>query len=293
MTSSINGVSPSLPQSQAAPPPSRLKGKPSIVIEILKGGALGAGVSGLITPLIYLTNMLMIPQRPVLKHCFSGVGLNSFNVIPQTALQMTTSRQMMNRLFPDKEQKKPLFLHELFVAAFAGACSSLVTTPGELLVQNCQKLSGMDTGLKANTWFKEAHQLKEIARRTYQAGGTSRFFVGTAAVGAREALWAMTYMALAPAIVKMYASRFGDNLGSDIAGAATAGAFGGVVTGPPQYLRVQKQNLALEAGKIPSYLTIIRSASITKLFTAVHVRSGTVAVACVLMTLGKKILYGG
>jgi hypothetical protein len=296
MSINSDGATPCSPPSQM-PTPQKVKGNASsFMVEIIKGGMLGGGVITACNPLIYLTNMAMSKTRPQLKYFFSGVAINSLNVIPQTAVQMTISRYALNWLYPDQNQNKPPFIITMFIAALAGASSAVATTPGELLVQQCQQLSGKNPSVKKNAWGREMDLYKHIVTQTFSAGGFKRFTAGMAAVGAREATWAMTYMALAPACIEWYNKRNENTvwyviLWNDIKGAGTAGAIGGVVTSPFQYMRVQKQIHVLDPNPLRSYFWIIQTAGVKGMFTGVHYRAFTVSVACILMTLGKNILY--
>lgn len=291
MSLTTNGASSPTPPHEM-PSPKKAQGSSSFPREIIKGGVLGAFVIGACNPIIYCSNMLLGGQVPVLKHCFSGVALNSLNVIPQTAIQMAWSRLLMNQFFPDHSQKKPSFFCEVAIAALAGAISSVATTPGELLVYQCQRLSGKNPSLKKNAWLREADLIMQIAKDIFRAGGWNRFAAGMTAVGAREAAWAITYIVLAPTCIKWYKQDHEDNLWDEIKGAGTAGAIGGIVTNPFQFLRIQKQIHALDPSPLPSYVCIIQTAGLKKLLvTGVHARAAAVATACILMTMGKKALY--
>ncbi len=244
-----------------------------ITEDIVKGSLIGSGVVVGLNPLFYWKNMKMIGQPFFWAHCWRGVSLSGACVIPQTALQVAIFHQLSTH----SKQQTPSFFHDLTLSTTAGSMSGLATVTVELLVQNYQKHPSL--------------KITEIANATLKSGGPLRFFSGGVALAARETLWVLSYMSLGTAFASLYAQFFGKNIYSDILGAATGGALAGVASTPADYLRAQKQDYAIRAIKVPSYWKMMKSQGIKRLFTGGIERSLGIAPACVLMMLGKKLLY--
>lgn len=248
--------------------------------QVLQKVAQGAGLGGLITmgltPGVYAKNMKMLGEPFVPKDCFRGIILLGINVVPQTAVQFVVNSLMMSVLYPSKGEQDLTFGQKLICSMVAGSASGLATVPGELVVQNYQKSRGTSMG--------------QIVSKAYQAGGVRRFFQGGTALAARESIWASAYLTLSGKIADIYSRYFTDKHACDVLGAGTAGVVGGVLTSPPDLLKVQKQDQALSKGRARSYLQIAKSEGLKGMFRGSVVRCTVVALACIMMTEGRRLL---
>ena len=198
----------------------------------------------ILTPGLYLKNMVMIGQKPLLRDCFKGVFLNGANVVPQTAVQIGTYAAMKRTLFPGKRDEELSFQEKLLCAGPAGALSGAATVGGEMIVQTLQKGAARD--------------VREAAALISGNGGVLRFTWGTTPLAAREVIWAATYLSLQPLISSYYAKPIANERVRQIAAAGTAGAIGGILTTPMDLLRARMQDCATRPGPQPTYAGIVR-----------------------------------
>jgi hypothetical protein len=271
------------------------------ITQIAQGALLGGWTTMLLNPGLYAVNMAMIGQKFVLKDSFRGVLLNSANVVPQTAVQVTIYNLIMKRYFPNKNEQELSLSDKLFCSTAAGGLSGFSTATGEMVVLNYQKQKVLT--LTVPEIFKKAYhaggveQSKEISEEkptfkkiAYHLGGIKRCQTGALPLGGREVVWASTYLVLGPVMSVLWQAIFGNKHVCDILGAASAGGAGGLLTHPLNYLRAQAQKDALTEQKPRSYWQILNEAGLKELSQGVKQRMAVTSAACVVITVGKKVM---
>lgn len=248
------------------------------LFEIYRGAILGGLTATLATPGLYAINMRMLKEKFVFRDCLKGVLLNGANVVPQTAVQVAVYGMMIKALFPHKRGEDLTFREKVFAAAIAGGVSGAATATGEMAVLNYQRQT------------QAALKIREIVVKAYQRGGIPRCFVGGAALGTREMIWAPAYLSLSPAFSAYLLPIFGNKHAADILGAAFAGGIAGFLTNAPNFLRAQKQKDAHLLEKPRSYRQIVAEEGASALLRGSKIRSVVVASACIFVTEAKKAL---
>ncbi len=235
------------------------------------GALLGIGVS-LLNPFFYAKNMRLIGAPFHFRHCFRGTGINAITGIPQAAVQISTLGLMKKILFSDQT-----FGQTLLVSSVAGALSGMTTVPVELVVQNIQK-SG-----------HEGYHTQRVVRDVVRINGIRGLFAGSGALMTREVVYVASYYVVAERISSIFAASFGQSRWTEVMGAGISGAVGGAVSTPLDYLRGLKQDQAVKR-RPENYRTIISRAGLSTCFRGVMERSLAVALACIVMNQGSKLL---
>jgi hypothetical protein len=249
----------------------------TIANDIYKGSLLGSAVVMGLTPLFYAKNMKMIGAPFSIRDSFRGLGINGVITIPQAALQITIYQLMKRSLYSDASNEHLSFSQNTICAGIAGTASGVATIPGELIVLHLQKNQ------------KIRNTSLEILRAVAKNNGKFGWYSGGSALSLRETIYLMSYTIIGEKIGKLFAQVIGNSKCAEGLGAATAGAIGGALTNPMDVLRVLKQDQA--SSNVPeSYLALIRSIGMKGLFRGVVERSAAVAIACLLMSQGNKLL---
>ena len=123
-----------------------------------------------------------------------------------------------------------------------------------------------------------------------QINGYRGLFNGGGALVGREIIYVVSYKIMAENISKLYAKTFEKSRLTDVLGAGTSGAIGGAVTTPLDCLRAVKQDQSLV--RTPeSYIKILNNCGYNGVLRGVAERSIAIALACIFMDQGSKILY--
>lgn len=245
--------------------------------DVWNGSLLGVGVS-LLNPFFYAKNMRMIQAPFSIRHCFRGTVINATTSIPQAAVQITTMQLMMRALYPDKGEKDLTDTQNLLRATVAGSVSALFTVPVELIVQNIQKLK------------QDGYHSARICKEVVKVNGLRGLMGGSGALIGREIIYVVSYKILAEKISRIFAHLFSPSPVTDLVAAGTAGAVGGAITTPLDFMRAIKQDQAIKR-RPQSYRQIIASIGVKGLFRGVAERSLAIALACIVMNQGSKYFY--
>lgn len=262
-------------QSNEMPAPRNVMG--NLYRDIWNGSVLGVGVS-LLNPFFYAKNMRMIGSPFSIRHCLRGTGINAATSIPQAAVQISMMQIMMRSLFHDKEESCLSTVQNIARASAAGTASGLFTIPVELIVQNIQKLK------------HKGYDSKKVAREVIRVNGFRGLMYGGGALTGREIVYVASYTVLAEKVNGLFSLIFGQTRVSELLGVGTAGAIGGAVSTPLDYLRAVKQDQALTR-KPQSYGELISSAGIRGLMRGTTQRCLAISLACIVMNQGSKIFY--
>lgn len=230
----------------------------STLEKVGEGAALGAGVTVVVTPLIYAKNMAMTKKPFVLGHCLRGVLFNGASVVPTTAAA-----------FAVEQATKPHF-GEMGAGFIAGFASGFISGPAEAVVQAKQT-----TALPV---FKIMQEAKLASLR------------GVLAVAAREGLYAPSYMVLSPWIGKKLQPHIENQKMRAVVQAMLSGAVVGPLTTPFDVLRAIKQDQLGKVERPPTYPEIVAQIGMKGLFRGVVWRSIACSIAIGLMQEGRNYL---
>lgn len=209
------------------------------------GAFAGAVEVCVMQPTVAVKNALQegraIPRAPGLL--YRGLGINAGSMAPITAVQFGSARLYEDALSTFKGGKLAQG-ERIGVAAFAGATSSLISSPAELLMIQQQRTG--DT-------------LSGAARRVISTYGVSKMYRGIGATAMRESLYVGGYMGLMPALRDFLAVQPSFQQlpnGSAIAAAGvTAGLLAAAASQPADTVKTRMQAL-LDSKAAPEYATL-------------------------------------
>ncbi|CAK4679708.1 unnamed protein product [Aphanomyces euteiches] len=133
-------------------------------------------------PLLYIKNCIQqnhpISFRPSVL--YRGVGIMSASMAPVTGVQFAVDGTLSSYLYKTNNVT-PSDATRIGTAAFAGACSSFLSSPAEL-VMTLQQRTG--------------HSLVQTTSDVIQKHGFTRLFVGIPLTMTREIVWCASFLAL-------------------------------------------------------------------------------------------------
>eukprot|EP00039_Didymoeca_costata_P001454 m.52634 g.52634 ORF g.52634 m.52634 type:complete len:505 (+) comp10807_c0_seq1:193-1707(+) len=204
--------------------PERSKG-PAVVETpgrmLFVGGLAGAVEVACMQPFVYWKNMEQIQQpmswRP--SAAYRGVFMNAASIAPITAIQYAANGWFS--ILYRKNTKKQTIMGYVGCAALAGAVSSVIVTPAELVV-----LSQQRTGLSVAATLQEIVRAKGLA-------GTMRGFSATTA---REIGWTVGFLGCTPIFKSTLQedSKFfrRNDIAASVASSLAAGQVAAILTQP-------------------------------------------------------------
>lgn len=262
-------------QSNEVPASRNLSG--NLYRDICNGSVLGVGVS-LLNPFFYAKNMEMIGSPFSIRHCLRGTVINATTSIPQATVQISLMQVMMRTFFPNREESSLSTVQHIARATVAGTASGIFTIPVELIVQNIQKLK------------HKGYDSRQVTREVVRVNGYRGLMYGGGALSGREIVYVASYTVLAEKVTGFFSLFFGQSSVSEFLGVGTAGALGGAVSTPLDYLRAVKQDQALTR-QPQSYRELISRAGLRGLMKGTAQRSLAISLACIVMNQGSKIFY--
>lgn len=152
---------------------------------LVVGGIAGAAECFAMQPVIYWKTVMQakIKFRP--GAMFNGVVVNAASIGPISALQYAGNGALLSLYFASNDTVAPTNSTQLGIAALAGALSSLITTPAELLMI-CQQRYRMS--------------LKGTFDALVGSRGLPGLFHGLGPTVLREAGWTFGFLGLTPAL---------------------------------------------------------------------------------------------
>jgi len=214
------------------------------------GAMLSAGVGILGSPLDYLKNMVMYGSKPSVRNCFRGVYLTAINDVPGASITMSTD-YVAKKYFKRKNKGKPMTtFQKILSGCIGGGFAGLCIAPGQMVVLNYQRKVEKDGKVLSKL---------EIVREAYRQGGIRRLFIGAEMTMIRDMKYGVAYLWLADIIAKYTAGWFRSEERSVAFGGIISGAIAGGASSPSDFMRIQKQGLALSGRNVLSYPQIYRS----------------------------------
>jgi len=186
------------------------------------GSLAGIVEAVVMQPFVYWKTMQQIrkPMSWAPAVAYRGVTINALSISPISGVQYAANG-VLNKLFESTMQRKPSMVQEMSLAAGAGAVSSLIVTPAELIMISQQR-SG-DT-------------LAKTLSTMWQAQGLKGFMRGFTTTTAREMGWTFGFLGLSPIFKKSLQedSKFfrRNEVGASAVSSLVAGQVAAVITQP-------------------------------------------------------------
>lgn len=238
--------------------------------KIAEGTALGSGAVTVLTPFLYVTARVADKQKVVWRQAMSSAPQLVAAVAPVTAVAYTMNA-VLTRAIAGEEKVSDS--QKVMISTVAGGIAGVVNTPFDLFAQDKQLR-------------KEAVGMKDTYQRVVQANGRMAMMSGCAAVVAREATWAASYMTMVKLVSQELQSRAYSSSQSEFMAAVTVGGALGIVSTPLYTLRYEKQKGLTEKKPKESYVSIAKRQGIKGLFSPVVPRTVTMVAASAIFSKG-------
>lgn len=187
----------------------------------IQGPVLGAGVMGLVTPLLKWTNHVYKGEKMPRGNYFSGAGAYALSAVPGYATTFAFKALLHRK--PEETSLK----YELFSSFAAGSLAGFVCTPFEAFAQNKQLTENLSS--------------KSIAQQMFTHHGYGAFFRGATSIMMREGLWSTVYMTAIPLVsASLQEQGVKKQYAEPLAMLTVAGAYG-LLSSPLNQLRYRKQ----------------------------------------------------
>ncbi|KAG9405084.1 hypothetical protein AC1031_004190 [Aphanomyces cochlioides] len=242
-------------------------------------------------PLLYIKNCIQqnhpISFRPTVL--YRGVGIMSASMAPVTGVQFAVDGTLSSYLYKTNNVT-PSDATRIGTAASAGACSSFLSSPAEL-VMTLQQRTG--------------HSLVQTTSDVVQKHGFTRLFVGIPLTMTREIVWCASFLALGPVFSEKLhdglPGTFGDRNTASISqrtatsliGSVGAGLVAVFATQPVDTIKTIVQGKGLEAtpaSAVAEFRTLFNGGGIKALYKGTIPRGVRLVGAVFILSETKKVL---